>query len=640
MRSFFWSLPLILAALISETAAAVLPGANAVFEEGSRPLPGESNAYLVKFKNYYRPGVKFRGVTLKAATYYRFSAKVSSYLRGVNGIYIQIPFGKGAGRYNSECLRVENQKPQEIAFTFRTPDWLPSGETELWIFGRNCSPGLVCRDPDLTEIPRPAEARLILTSPAFRNGIYHSRPVKTIAGRVECYPDAASVKIELRDSADRLIASSAERNFSFAGADRLGDGAYTVRARFFDAAGKEMKSLTERVIRHPAAPAEIVIGEDNNFYRNGRPFYPLLVWANLPHELRAAAARFGVNVFMCIEHTAEGIRRELELARQGGYMLLIRMTVDGAEYPAKDGAAYRKRIEPVLTPDIRAHQSLFGYIIWDEPTIKGKPLRQLQEGWRELRNLDPYHPAYQNGSPGGTVEQHRLYSSAADIYGMDVYPVGRKDHGSIGNPALISCVGETMAFCVEVVEKRKPISACLQAFAWSKKKPVYPDRLQNRFMAYDSFFNGVKAIGYWGTHRIANRDFVRDWFAVLPEIARVAPVFGSGKVTARGNVGPVRYIEIEYEGKRWLFAVNYGELAVNAELPSSFADGAIPVRFEGRSMVSAKGRLYDSFRPWETHVYGGSDDAEFGTVEAPEIWLKWVDRFAETKEQPAAAPGK
>ena len=605
--------------------------------EGGSRIIENGRSLFVKHLSYYRPGVLIPDLPAEAGAYYEITARVSAIKPADrNAFYIQVKYPGVHEMHHTESLEVNGPGETAIRYVFQTPEKLPEPRMFLRIFAEITGPeGLICRELTLKKIPRPASHSIIVTSPAYRNSIYHSHPVAEIAGRVEVYPVPAKIRVSL-SQCGREIAASTGADFRFGGADRLADGDYDLTAVFFDAEGRRSGSCGTVIHKYPAAEHEVVIGQDNRFYSNGKLFMPLLFYsAKLPEPLRKLAFERGVNLVITHQPTAEKILEELDFARKHNARVMLMLSYDGGHFPARTIEDYRKILDRVLTPAVARHPALFCYYMKDEPEIKGEPLAPLAAATEELHKRDPYHPVYFNADPNGSLQQHRDYAAIADIYGMDIYPVGRKNHGSIGDQSSLTCVGACMKFCVDSVYGRKPIIACLQGYAWNRRKPVYPDLRQSRFMAYDSFFNGAHVISWYGLDRIYDRKFVPVLFHMVDEMKRMTPIFLTGKHLFRTD-GEVKSVAVEYNGERFLIAANYQKKACSAELKTPFADGEVNVWYDSRKAKVSGGKISETFEPFEVRVYCTGAAPE-RAPEAPAEWLAAVLKPL-TDASPAAKP--
>jgi hypothetical protein len=597
------------------------------FAKGSA-LQDNGAGVLVRHLNYYDPGVKFTGIPVKAGGYYRFRSEVNGTSEHRDAFYAQVFFAAKKEKYQSESIEIlRNQVAVKVDFIFQVPKDLVEKQIELWLFSRVRGKGIICRNMSLEEIPRPPESKITLLSPTYRNSIYHSHPVAEIAGEAVFFPPPAKTKVSLL-SGDKLLASLEGRTFSFAGAAQLEDGTYMVRAEAFDNKGNLLAHTEEKIYKLPPSAMEVVIGNDNNFYINGKLFLPVMFFSsNLSPALRQTAASHGVNLSVIYESDPAVILQCLDIAMANGYRLILYLPYDGGTDGVSNLAEYEQRMRPRLQPDILAHPALFGYFLKDEPAIKGEPLKPLQDAATFLRLSDPYRPIFLNEAPHGAVQQHKMYSAMADVYGMDIYPVGRWNHGSIGDVRSLTCVGSAIECCVAGVENRKPIIGVLQAFAWNKFDPVYPDQTQSRFMLYDAWFNGMKIPAYYTPSSVSSREFMTVLFNIVEEINAMKIIFSCGQITYRNFSEPVRSMTIEHDGQQYLIAANYTDTVVEAKLPVSFSNDRLNVWFEDRTVSVQEGSIYESFTPFAVHVYTNAALKNLDKIPAPENWYQHADQL-------------
>lgn len=625
------SLSVVLGALLPALGAYDFPIAQAKYAEKSRPGDDGKSLILHHF-SYFQPGVSFGKIPAKRGAFYEFSADVTALRTERNAFYAQVTFDSQHEKYHSIAELIFKKETKNVRFIFQVPPDSERDCIDIGLYSRVTGSGLICRNFKLQEVKRPESRELILTSPAFRGNIYQSHPVRTISGFVRAYPEPARVTLSLRRG-DQVLARSTGKSFSFPVADNWKEGVYLLRAELFDRNGRKSGEMEQKIRKMPPSPVEVVIGQDRNFYVNGKIFHPLITGAT-DLERNRTAAQNGITVFTIRPNTEEEARAAFAAANRDGYKVLIANYYHVGGDPENDLKRWFTRISSIIPPDLLKDPALFAWILKDEPAILGEPFAPLLDAYRKLREYDPYRPIFLNEAPEGSVEQNRVYSEASDIYGMDIYPVGRRMHGSIGEPYSLTSVGACAEVCGKAVEDRKPVWLYLQAYAWHQKNPVYPDLTQSRFMFYDSFFHDVKGILYFGISHpgIRRHSFLPVLFRSFNEIRLVHPVFASGKRVAEDFRNPVRTIELLYHGQRYLFAANYTTKEVTAQLRHGFPDGGIPVAFENRTVTGKNGRLTDRFAPNAVHVY--TNDPAWRTLEVtvPEVWLSSIREAPEEKK--------
>ena len=566
-------------------------------------------AIKVYHAGYYHAGAVFKDMKVIPGRSYRLSFEVKSGGKRWNAFYLRIFFKDKRPRLdlNSEQLRGNEWHRRDWEFT--VPADYKFDTVELQLHARTTGDRTVFyRNLDLKEIPAPEKYELFITSPKFRNNIYSTVPVKNISGFVTLPPGVKSAGFKLLFQ-DRVIASGEGNRFEFP-AENLAVGEYTLIAD----CGKAV--IVRKIRKFAPNKVEHIPDDDLVFRVNGKPFFPLIAnsFGNIDRdarrELRAVTARQGFNVFFTRAESAGDLAEQLADARKGGYKLLLRLVYHGPDAPEEFLPWWNANVARVLTPENLANEALFAYSIKDEPAVKGEPFAPIVRVYRKLRELDPFRPIWINEAPHGTAAGLRDYTAACDLYGMDVYPVGRWNHGSIGNPKLLHCVGSAMALCAESVHHLKPIVAYLQAYSWKndyykEERCIYPTLRESRFMFYDSILNGVTAAAYYGFNYFRDPKFVSTLFTMSREINAMSGVLTSAKNAKLTVPAPLKALVKELDGKKFVIVCNYDTKPFRAEIKLPFASGSkIHVLFEKRSVNAGKnGVVKEEFQPFDVHIY-------------------------------------
>ncbi len=128
------------------------------------------------------------------------------------------------------------------------------------------------------------------------------------------------------------------------------------------------------------------------------------------------------------------------------------------------------------------HPALFGYKVQDEPMQKGNTDEELIRAYTTIRNLDPHHPVYLVDSGEASYERMGKF---CDIMDIDWYPSKGLERATI--------IGEKIAYGVEAVKGRKPVTLLQQAFELNN---TFPTVDEFRHYAYQTFFNAGSGFGY------------------------------------------------------------------------------------------------------------------------------------------------
>ena len=467
---------------------------------------------------------------------------------------------------------------------------------------------------DVSIAPKPLSAEdlyhVILDTPVYRGTIFTSRPVPAFTGTLTFDANVAACRNELLDSTGKVLFTQDGADFNIPATD-LPAGEYELFSQWLQNDGSIFSRTTPLAIR-PPAEQEVVIGEDRQLYVNGKPFFPVVfyqmqgIWEQREIFWLEVAAS-GVNTLLLErEVTVEN----LDLAEKCGLKIMAflgNIGIPGLETEE----LWREKLEQTLTPEFVNHPALLGYYLVDEPNWGGRSLNQLLKSYEILKEADPNHPIWINAAPRGDLADHRAYSTAADIYGVDIYPVPTPDpHGDLPNKEL-SVVGDYAAHIAEALDWRKPNWMVLQAFAWgtlNNYTPVYPTREQLRFMVYDALLNGGTAIVFWGQVYILKPDFYRDLLAVTSELHAISGLWAnSSKYWLEESTPQLELQLMEADGNEYIIALNRTAAPAPLTLRVPWQGKTIQVHFENRLIDCTDSYLDDTVPPFSVRIYSVAD---------------------------------
>ena len=430
----------------------------------------------------------------------------------------------------------------------------------------------------LTEEPlRPEDNfKIVITEPAYRNAIYDGMKVKAISGEVIA-PKGKVKDVRFASDKDNFskqvrLTEDNGRTFFTIPVGELPDATYTLTAVVTSLADGKDYNITETLVKLPKTKNEVTADGKGNFFFNGKPFYPIVLMTpdiSVSEHSIYQMARAGFNVVR-IQGTAESLKRALAIAERFNVKLVV--SFDRLGKSSDEHAQWKHRVHEIL-PEIKEHPALFGYFLVDEPAWAGIPLAIVTEGYHLLKKLDPYHPVWINAAPRGSTEEHSLYATGADIYGLDIYPVPYPNSHSNLDDQTMTCVGKYTRQMHDAVDGRKTIWMVLQGFAWGtlngNVKLVYPTPQETRFMVFDALTSGSTSIAYWGTQYIENPQFYRELFAQATELHQLSGLLAEAEVTKVEQFGTVHVYT--YTGKEDIatIAINRSDKAVAAH-PGKF----------------------------------------------------------------------
>ncbi len=519
------------------------------------------------------------------------------------------------------------------AFEFTVPENFTGKNAEI-SFETTTRGAIVLWNLAFKELP-PRAAKLLsleLTSPFFRDTLYAGSQETAIAGVIKV--NAPSVAVTLTGAAGKVYEKTAvirngECRFSIpAGELAAGNYTLTVNAKVN---GNDV-TVERTIIKLATSPSQVAWHPNGFFICNGRPFVPVVSWTiagtsadQSDEQIDRAfyyAARNGINSMIFRVDSGEAALRYLNIAQKYGMKLFFAV----GNAPAADDntlAIYENRIASLLLKEVKEHPALLGYFLVDEPYWRGIPSAALIESYKILKFIDPDHPVWINAAPRGSVEVHAEYSQAADIYGVDVYPVPQPSSHSGLDDKTMSSVGKYVYRMDEACGGHKPVIMALQGFAWSEGKPgrkaVYPNFEELRFMTYDAITAGGTGASYWGTQGVLKAEFYRDaLYPVTRELRQISGILTAvEKAPVTGSDPAVRIYARKVDGKIYVIAANTSDKPVQCTV-SGLSAGKVTVINEDRSVDVKNGAFTDSFKAYGVHIYaeGALPAPSYGEIAA------------------------
>jgi hypothetical protein len=267
--------------------------------------------------------------------------------------------------------------------------------------------------------------------------------------------------------------------------------------------------------------------------------------------------------------------------------------IDGISDPEK-----RER----LISEIKAfmdHPALLAWYISDEPNGNKIPPLQLEEIYRTIKKIDPWHPV----SVVFTAPflPSKKYSDALDIVMADPYPVPT---GSVLQ------VGDITSQLRSEFEGKKPVWIVPQAFGGGEWWGREPTIQEIRSMTYQAIVNGARGIQYFVRHGL--NSFPKSTSAwnecgrMAIEIAEITPWLTSDERTfpVRSSSGNVLISSSLHKGQLLVIAVNKLNSPRKIDINiSGSTTGPARVLFENRSVPVYSGTFSDYLAALGSQVY-------------------------------------
>ena len=541
-------------------------------------------------------------------------------------------------------------------------DLAESGNYTLYVTLRDAVGSILRRvrlEKEITVSPMTVE----LTQPRYRQSIYPTQEVKEIVAEaaVNIKRDAMpshTLEATLVADADGKAAAPAVTEKVASGlvtlrvpAQGLAPGRYTLVVTLKND-GKEVVAAKLPVRKLAKAPGcEVRVDEQLNLVVDGKPFFPF-GFMGAGDSTYVAAKGFNTLHNYNVHHlTPDKAREYLDTIHAAGLKVFfgpyrkLKQGFFGFEGEAKPGISDRE-LEGVkdYVRALMDHPAVLGWYLCDEP--RGAKFREaLARVYRELRELDPYHPciALDNGAQGCVDLQN-----AGDIVYVDPYPGFATDGGTV---KPITYVSSNVEAIYAGLTRKIPVWLAPQSFSYGDfigdpaiRAPTY---LEERCMTYLGIVKNAKAIVYYkiGTPEAAKSDkkgnagmyslsspglatgllegLGQEIKALSP--ALLLPASGRKVAVSSDKV----FFMLKENGKDfYLFTVNSGEEPVEARITvTGLGARKLFVVCEGRELRSADdGVIADRFGKYEAHVYTTDESlSKLRTVREVEAMSKPTD---------------
>ncbi len=295
--------------------------------------------------------------------------------------------------------------------------------------------------------------RVTLLRPVYRNSFFPDETADRIEFRIEPSPDTAARTAEFawRLEGPTGTVGAGKRSAHNAGKGpapsellrtpqlAAGDYALVVDAR--DANGKTVASERVPVHRLPTPPggSTVRIDEQRRLLVDGKPFFGIGWYGGVPQEdprrdvtalqnvttpvvlsgldtkpLRTAFERYGIRSVVSVENGR--LFHTFRLwQKKNAHLKHIVDEPHKLERPSDDMVALVRR----LIEAVRREPGLLGYYIADEPEIHDVRSEYLENYYRLLRKLDPYHPVFVTNDTMDGLVSHGV--KCADVLDPDPY---------------------------------------------------------------------------------------------------------------------------------------------------------------------------------------------------------------------------
>ncbi|MGH7391858.1 MAG: hypothetical protein ACREM3_20740 [Candidatus Rokuibacteriota bacterium] len=470
-----------------------------------------------------------------------------------------------------------------------------------------------------------------LLYPNFRGMLFDDREqavrlATTVDERALPGAGGSRLRVSLLDEAGgarvgREYPAAAGRLVAELDAARLAPGAYTLRAELVGAGGEVLaRAADHRVVKTPAKARErftVWYDERNVTHLEGRPTFVLGLyhttgysespqtyarghdgWGNA--RIAEAPINMLINYWLGVAPVT-ALRAYMDDLHDRGIYYLQTVNfyyADDPQYPKIPYRAARQgeiALNRWVAGTLSAHRGLAGFYTADE-----RPADMVPKVFRQHRALAEAAPGTVTYAVlgNGWEEQAPLWRDAADVLGLDPYPITKargQNH--------LALVGEWTRLGQEAVQGSRPLWMVLQFFPLTGAGG-WPTQEELRAMSWMAIVEGAQGLFYWSfgarglgwVKDTAQRErHWRDLVRVTREIKALEPVLLAptvSVVTAESSGGAVRTLgKRAPDGARYLFAYNTRNAA--ARVTWTLAEPAREVTDldDGRAVATEDGRL-------------------------------------------------
>jgi len=295
----------------------------------------------------------------------------------------------------------------------------------------------------------------------------------------------------------------------------------------------------------PVGP--VTIGEDRALVKNGKKFFPLMVYHAMPEDF-PVLAELGFNVLLNNFNLRQHAGRD-----EAAYSALLTQSLDAAQknHLLLWVVANSDYNSLFTIPVAKAHPALLGWYGADEPW---GDLTRLVESYNTIKMLEPNKPIFVVQNNYSRLQETAM---GADIVGVDPYPVP--------NVSLRMVVDATRA-AIRAVSGRKPVWTILPQY-----ETKIPTRTELRCMAWLAIISGADGVGFFdwderlrnpqtgtmkGWYTKEHPEQVEDLRAVLKELRALEHVLLAPAAARQPTLTPanlaVHAVVRETGGKRYL----------------------------------------------------------------------------------------
>ncbi len=367
------------------------------------------------------------------------------------------------------------------------------------------------------------------------------------------------------------------------------------------------RALNIRKFPAPTDKPKVTIDENNSLVVDGKPFFPIMSWLT-PARGFKEISELGFNTVVGPHSPAgdpflaENTKAYLDAAARANLKVMSTVVSysPGPNWGPATHTWQKSELEQMILK-FKSHPALLGWFTGDEIFLYAS-VQQMDELYKTIRENDPDHPVYIN-LMHQEIGHFEGVTTVSDILSFCWYPIPDKP--------IASYIGLLRRLRNRVAD-RKPVWVWLQLYMGGERSRD-PTPQELRCITYLVIVHGATGIGYFiycsaGISQ-ENKDALRK---INLEIKELTPVILSPPteqtITARRvqGKGRVNILLKEYNGKKYLFAVNIEDAPVEVKFDLSstvFNTSEVNVLFEERRIKISDKSFTDSFTGYGVHIY-------------------------------------
>jgi F5/8 type C domain-containing protein/cellulose/xylan binding protein with CBM9 domain len=481
-----------------------------------------------------------------------------------------------------------------------------------------------------------------LQVPWYKNAIFATQKIKNVILNVDLNMPQAELKklsldvsVRAKDSKvaidTKKISAVAASNKIIFNATKLPEGKLEIVAKLLERSGKVKAQTTHLFRKLPYRKGEVWLGQDMQWYADGKKFFMLGGWNRGEDNLKNYNTILLNNrTVIAPENIPEGSHTKTLLSRKNMKILGSLMHIPTKYRMNKFPTKLSPEAEAYLIDQIKKmskHPQMFAYYTCDEPEVFGVTDAALLALYKLISEHDPYHPVIISND---TLSGLKDYADCADINGLHPYPtvLQGKPMNSFDEVALF------VESSVKFFKKRKhkqTIAYLHQGFnygdcgAINSRIPSYQEYRNQNYLA---LICGTKGILQYNRTVAHYPETYIGMPALTAELLYTSKALLADDVKGSATPANMKLMVKKLNGEIWIFACNASHTPTNATITvPGLGSRKLQLISENRSVNPKDNSFSDNFGNYQVHIYTTSNKKSgLKTVKAICQQIKQVNR--------------